>query len=91
MLFRSVGFLAKRSHRLLMTAAIVWVLAEWVRSWIFTGFPWLSIAYSQVPFSPLAGYAPVFGAFGVSAVCTISASLLAAIYLITSVSAPFWL
>ena len=76
-----VGFLAKRSHRLLMTAAIVWVLAEWVRSWIFTGFPWLSIGYSQVPFSPLAGYAPVFGAFGVSAACAISASLLASIYL----------
>ena len=76
-----VGFLAKRSNRLLTTAAIVWVLAEWVRSWIFTGFPWLSIGYSQVPFSPLAGYAPILGAFGVSAACTISASLLAAIYL----------
>ena len=76
-----VGYLAKRSHRLLMTAAIVWVLAEWVRSWIFTGFPWLTIGYSQVPFSPLVGYAPVFGAFGVSAASAISASLLASVYL----------
>ena len=76
-----VAYLAKRSHRLFFIAPIAWVLAEWVRSWIFTGFPWLTIGYSQVPFSPLVGYAPVFGAFGVSAASAISASLLASVYL----------
>lgn len=44
----------------------VWALLEWARSWVFTGFPWLAIGYSQVPAAPLAGYAPVLGIYGVS-------------------------
>ena len=71
-----VGYLAKRSVHLLPSAAILWVLSEWVRSWIFTGFPWLAVGYSQVPFSPLAGYAPILGVFGAGLAVTVSASLL---------------
>src|SRR3990167_10098566 len=52
-----------------------WVLSEWIRSWIFTGFPWLIIGYSQTN-SPLAGYAPIFGVFGVSLATLISSSLI---------------
>ncbi len=46
----------------------LWAVSEWVRSWLLSGFPWLSIGYSQVPSSPLAGYAPVLGVYGVSLV-----------------------
>ena len=48
---------------LLVPAA--WVLLEWLRSWILTGFPWLSIGYATVGW-PLQGYAPLIGAFGLS-------------------------
>ena len=35
-------------------------------AWLFTGFPWLTLGSSQVPSSPLAGYAPIVGVYGVS-------------------------
>jgi apolipoprotein N-acyltransferase len=52
-----------------------WVLGEWWRGWIFTGFPWLALGYSQVPASPLRGFAPLTGAFGISLLVVLSAAL----------------
>ena len=42
-----------------------WTLFEWLRGWIFTGFPWLSLGYAATGW-PLDGYAPLFGVFGLS-------------------------
>jgi apolipoprotein N-acyltransferase len=42
-----------------------WVLLEWLRSWILTGFPWLSAGYASVGWPP-QGYAPLTGVFGLS-------------------------
>ena len=39
---------------------------EWIRSFIFTGFPWLSYGYSQTYVSPLSGYLPIIGVHGVT-------------------------
>ncbi|MCM8595799.1 MAG: apolipoprotein N-acyltransferase [Candidatus Accumulibacter sp.] len=55
--------------------AAVWVLTEWLRGWTFTGFPWLAAGYSQTPPSPLAGYAPIFGVYGVSLFCALFGAL----------------
>jgi len=59
---------------LLMPA--LWVLLEWMRGWVFTGFPWAALGYSQVPVSPLAGFAPLLGVYGVSLVAAVSAGML---------------
>ena len=53
-----------------------WALMEWVRGWLFTGFPWLSLGYSQID-SPLNGFAPLLGVYGVSWMTVLTASLLA--------------
>jgi apolipoprotein N-acyltransferase len=44
---------------------VLWVLLEWLRGWLFSGFPWLSLGYGLID-SPLAGFAPLFGVYGVS-------------------------
>jgi apolipoprotein N-acyltransferase len=53
----------------------VWVLLEWVRGWLFTGFPWLLVGTGQID-GPLSGLAPVLGVFGVSLAAALSAGLL---------------
>jgi apolipoprotein N-acyltransferase len=52
-----------------------WALSEWLRSWLFTGFPWLNIGYSQID-APLAGLAPVVGVYGIGFVVAFSAGLI---------------
>ncbi len=42
-----------------------WVLMEWLRSFLFTGWHWLVLGYTQID-SPLGGYAPIFGTYGIS-------------------------
>jgi apolipoprotein N-acyltransferase len=55
------------------------VLVEWARGWLFTGFPWLALGYSQID-SALAGWAPVVGVYGVSTLAVLSsAAILVAI------------
>ena len=66
--------------RLILVMPALWVLLEWIRGLLFTGFPWLTLAYSQVSTSPLVGYAPIFGVYGVSLAVTISAGLLALLW-----------
>ncbi len=61
--------------RYLLLIPALWVLAEWCRSWIFTGFPWLYVGYSQVDVW-LAGWAPLLGVLGVSfATCVIAGAV----------------
>lgn len=55
----------------------IWMLTEWLRGWFFTGFPWLAIGYAQTPPSPLAGYAAVFGVYGIGFLVALIAALLA--------------
>lgn len=52
-----------------------WVLAEWLRSWLFTGFPWLYLGYAHLD-TPIAGWAPVIGVFGLSFICALTGSCL---------------
>lgn len=63
-----VGFIAARWFATrgpgpwLGVVPALWVLAEWLRGWIFSGMGWLAAGYSQVD-SWLLGYAPVGGIY----------------------------
>lgn len=66
----ATGWLQARipAHPALRAALLVpasWTLFEWLRSWLLTGFPWLSAGYASIGW-PLQGYAPLTGVFGIS-------------------------
>lgn len=56
-------------------AAGAWAVTEWLRGWLFTGFPWLALGYSQAPSGPLAGLAPLLGVYGLGLVLAYCAAL----------------
>ncbi len=61
---------------LVLVLPAAWTLIEWLRGWLFTGFPWLSLGYSQID-SPLSGFAPSLGVYGVTWFTVLTAGLLA--------------
>lgn len=76
----AAGWCLARLGRAPLASALIafpaaWTLFEWLRGWVFTGVPWLALGYSQVD-SPLAGFAPVIGVYGVSFVTALCAGLL---------------
>ena len=76
-----LGYLGRRFVKcpgladLLLVLPAGWLLAEWLRGWIFTGFPWLNTGASQID-GPLAGYLPVIGEYGVGWLVALCAALL---------------
>ena len=66
-------------HRFYLLAfPALWVLSEWLRTWLLTGFPWLFSGYAFID-TPLSGYAPVVGVMGVSFISCLIACCFAAI------------
>jgi apolipoprotein N-acyltransferase len=60
-LFRSLGTSA------LLLAPLVWVATEMGRTYLWDGFPWELLGYSQVTVLPIAQLASVVGVYGLSA------------------------
>ena len=52
-----------------------WVLLEWLRSTLFTGWHWLILGYTQMN-TPLGGYAPILGTYGISLLILLTVGLL---------------
>ncbi|MDR2214516.1 MAG: apolipoprotein N-acyltransferase, partial [Nevskiaceae bacterium] len=59
----------------LVAVPMAWLLLEWWRGWFLSGFPWLSLGYSQTD-TWLAGFAPIGGTHLISAWLLISAGAL---------------
>jgi len=58
-----------------LSFACLWVFGEWLRSWLFTGFPWLYLGYAHLD-SQLASWAPLIGVFGVSFASVLSGTII---------------
>jgi apolipoprotein N-acyltransferase len=82
----ALGWLAARfgaaagPARWLLLLPSGWVFVEWLRGWLLSGFPWLSLGYAHLD-TPLRGYAPVLGVYGVGLAATVTAGALVALLL----------
>lgn len=75
--------LSKNKQLNLWLLPSIWLFCEYLRSVVLTGFPWLSLGYSQVD-SPLAAFAPVIGEVGITAVVLVINICWVKIYAITT-------
>ncbi|WP_307728185.1 apolipoprotein N-acyltransferase [Massilia sp. PAMC28688] len=57
---------------LLVVLPFAWGVSEWMRGWVMTGFPWAASGYAH-NISPLAGYAPLIGVYGVGVIAALCA------------------
>lgn len=69
-------FLPAGLGRQALLFAGLWALADLLRGWLFTGFPWLALGYAQAPPSPLAGYGPLFGVYGLTLLTALAGACL---------------
>lgn len=70
--------------RLIVIAPAVWVLMEWLRGWLFSGFPWLSLGYGHID-SFLAGWAPLGGIYAVTLLLMLSTAALPAAWMLKGI------
>lgn len=63
---------ATRTVSLLIIFPAMWMIGEWLRGWVLTGFPWVASGYAHTG-SPLAGFAPLIGVYGLGWLAAIAA------------------
>ncbi len=72
------GFLALLFNRVVgkqpLAFAALWVLQEWLKTWLFTGFPWLFVGYAFTEQYWISSLAPVAGIFAVTFVAVLLAT-----------------
>lgn len=58
-----------------LTFAAIWVLLEWVRSWLFTGFPWNLVGYVWAATPEVMQAAAFVGIFGISLLTLVAGAM----------------
>ncbi|MDN2481775.1 apolipoprotein N-acyltransferase [Vibrio agarivorans] len=67
-------FSRQNLSRYALAVPVLWLIADWLRGWVMTGFPWLVMGYSQID-SPLGNFAPLGGVDLVTFAIVMMASL----------------
>src|ERR671913_464990 len=65
--FAWVGLIARAGIKALLLLPAAWVATEFMRGYLFGGFPWVPLGNSQVEVLPVAQLASVLGVYGLSA------------------------
>ncbi len=60
----------------LLVLPAAFTLCEWLRGWMFTGFPWIAPGYAHTD-GPLAGFAPLMGVHGLTYLAALAGALAA--------------
>lgn len=63
----------------LIVVPFAWLFAELVRSWVMTGFPWLSLGYSLID-APVTALAPIGGVYFLGLLMMASAGTVALLF-----------
>lgn len=66
-------------RKFLIAFPAIWVILEWLRGWVLSGFPWLFLGYGHID-SPLRGWATIFGVYGVSFAITQTAGAIVCLF-----------
>ena len=62
-----IKFVQKKTNfSLVIISPVLWVSLEWLRGWLFTGFPWLPLGNSQYLNLPLIQITSITGVYGLS-------------------------
>ncbi len=59
---------------------VLWMIAEWVRGWAFTGFPWNLWGYVWTAYLPILQSVSLFGIYGLSFLTLLAAFLPVMLY-----------
>jgi apolipoprotein N-acyltransferase len=73
--------LCRKPWQLVVLSPALWVILEWLRSWLFTGFPWELLGYSQYKHLWVIQIADLFGVLGISALIVFFNAVLALAFL----------
>jgi apolipoprotein N-acyltransferase len=66
---------ASEAATLMLAFPASWLLAEWLRGLVLTGFPWISSGYAHGN-GPLGGFAPLVGVYGIGMISAWTAASL---------------
>jgi len=62
----SLVYLRQRGFAEFITAPLLWVCLEFLKTILFTGFPWENLAYSQYKYLTIIQFSDITGIYGVS-------------------------
>lgn len=77
-LWTATRFGPSSSLRTMLALPAAWAATEWLRGVVFTGFPWIAGGYAHAD-TPLAGFAPIAGVYGLTLLAALLAGALVAL------------